>query len=127
MNWNEKLPDKCPPEEAFKPDELTVYRLVTAEHICEEDFQSQRALKPMAKFNNVDECIARSLSVFNAKEKCLNLTKLPHFKGKGKTVARLDLQKDDGVILKTFKDPNHYSWWRTTNFDITNSIIETNE
>lgn len=127
MNWIDELPDKCPPKEATNPDNFTVYRLATQEQIDEVDFQSQRALKPLAKFRGVSECLTRSLSVFSDVEKCQNMVKLPVYKGRWKMVLQLQLNEDDGMIQKTFKDPKHYSWWRTSNFNINNSVIIQNE
>jgi len=127
MNWIENLPEKCPPDKAFEPNNFKVFRLATTESVDEIDFQSQRALKPTAKFMGVDECVARSVSVFNEINKCLNLAKLPMYKNKWKAVLEIELNQNDGLALKTFKDPNHYSWWRSTNFDINNSKLKTIE
>lgn len=127
MNWIEDLPSQCPPKEAIEPNNFKVYRLAKKASIDENDFQSQRALKPNRVFNGVNECIARSLSVFNNASKCLNMTKLPPYKKRFKAVLEITLEKEDGLVLKTFKDPNHYSWWRTTNFVLSKSIILTND
>jgi hypothetical protein len=64
MNWIENLPEKCPPDEAFVPVNFKVFRLAITESTDEINFQSQRALKPNAIFKGVDECVARSVSVF---------------------------------------------------------------
>ncbi|NEV94471.1 hypothetical protein G3567_09990 [Psychroflexus sp. YR1-1] len=127
MNWKEDLPEQCPPEKAFEPNDFKVFRLATNKNIDESDFQSQRALKPKAKFKGVDECIARSISVFDEINKCLNMAKLPLYKNKWKAVLEIELNESDGLALKTFKDPCHYSWWRSTTFDINNSILKTIE
>lgn len=125
MNWSEELPDKCPPAEAVEADGFVVYRLAVKNEFDEEDFKSQRALKPHPHvFKGVDECIARSVSVFNEMQKCVDMIKLPLYKGKFKTVLELKLTGNDGQIMKTFTDPNHYSWWRSSSFDISNAIIK---
>lgn len=123
MNWIEVLPDECPPKEAFKPEDFKVYRLAKEASVDERDFQSQRALKPNKVFKGLSECLARSLSVYNNVAKCLNMTKLPVYKKRWKAVLEITLEKEDGLILKTFTDPNHYSWWRTTNFSLDKAII----
>lgn len=46
-------------KEAIEPDSFKVYRLAKAPEINEEDFKSQRALKPKKVFKGVNECIAR--------------------------------------------------------------------
>lgn len=80
------------------------------------DFQSQRLQKPTSKFKGISECITRSLSVFNNIDKCKNMSKLPLYKGRWKSIIEIDLVKEDGLVLKTFK-ANHYSWWISTTFD----------
>ena len=127
MNWIEDLPEKCPPENAFEPNDFKVFRLATNENLDESDFQSQRALKPNAKFKGVDECIARSISVFSEINKCINMAKLPMYKNKWTAVIEIELNENDGLALKTFKDPSHYSWWRSTTFDLNNSKVKTIE
>lgn len=127
MNWSEDLPDKCPPEEAFLPNGMTIYRLATSKNYDENDFKSQRALNLNKKFKNISECIARSLSVYNDVSKCFNLMKLPIYKGRWNTVLEIELLNDEGLIMKTFKDPNHYSWWRTKNFNIDKAVVVKDE
>ena len=127
MNWIEELPEKCPPEDAFEPNGMQVYRLATSENTEEIDFQSQRALNPNKTFIGIDECIARSLSVYNEIGKCWNMIKLPFYKNRWKAVLGIELNNSDGLVKKTFKDPNHYSWWRTTNFELTKVVLITNE
>lgn len=117
-NWTEELPNKCPPDNAFDPNRMTFFRLAKTNPVTEDDFLSKRATSPTIVFPNVNECIARSLSVWNNFEKCINILKLPIHKNKRQIVMQLNLQTGDGLVLKTFK-PNHYSWWRTTNYDIT--------
>ena len=113
-DWFEKLPGKCPPDNAFSPEGFTFYRLSNSEKPTESDFLSQRALSPTSNFKGVSDCVALSLSVWDDINKCLNLTKLPRHKGK--SVLLLKLKREDGLVLKTFK-PNHFSWWRTKSFD----------
>lgn len=114
QQWSEQLPDQCPPDNAFNPDGLVFYRLSVTAQPTANDFKSQRAICQTCKFD-VSECIARSISVWNDIDKCLNLLKLPRHKGK--TAIKLELTSNDGLVLQTFK-PNHYSWWRTKTFDI---------
>ena len=115
FEWFEELPEMCPPDNAFNPEGYTFYRLTNGENPTEEDFLSQRALCPTCKYNNVTECISRSLSVWDNVEKCLNLLKLPRHKNK--RVLALALKSTDGLVLQTFK-ANHHSWWRSKSFDI---------
>ena len=112
--WSEELPDLCPPKEAFNPDGKVFYRLIESSMPNESDFESQRAMCPDCTFN-VSECIARSLSIWDDIDKCLNILKLPRHRGKA-AIAIL-FTPSDGVIQQTFKS-NHYSWWKTQSFNI---------
>jgi hypothetical protein len=114
IDWFEDLPDKCPPDDAINPDGRTFYRLTNSDIPSDKDFLSLRELCPSCKFRDVSECIARSLSIWEDVEKCLNLLKLPRHKDK--KVLTLKLEATDGLILQTFKK-SHYSWWRTKSFD----------
>lgn len=122
--WFEELPEQCPPPEAFNPDGKTLYRFLKNEEPIEEDLNSQRTMAPDKIFVGVDECIARSVSVLDNLEKCHNLRKLPRHKKKGwKAILELRLTESDGLILKTFSDPNHYSWWRSNSFNFATARV----
>jgi hypothetical protein len=114
IQWSEILPEQCPPENAIDPNGMVFYRLCESAPI-ENDFKSQKAICPTGVYKNVSECIARSLSVWDDIDKCLNILKLPRHKGKSAMI--LELKSHDGLVLQTFK-PNHYSWWRTQLFGI---------
>ena len=82
----------------------------------DSDFWSHRQRFPHKKFH-VSECIARSLSIFddlNAAEQLRLL--LPAMRLK--PVFQLDLLEKDGLIQQTGNDINHFSWWRSTQFDL---------
>jgi hypothetical protein len=115
MNYRESLPEDCPPESA---DEITearlVYRLVKGAPPTLNDFLSQRALKPGAKFS-VSECQARGLSVFTQKTDCVNLLKLPHLRSN--QVALVRLEQGAGRLQQTGR-PSHHTWWPLADFDI---------
>lgn len=118
--WFEELPDKCPPDNAFNPDGYTFYRLTNGDNPTDQDFYSQRAICPTCNYKDISECIARSLSVWDDIEKCLNLLKLPRHKHK--KVMTLPLTSADGLAVQTFK-PNHYSWWRSKSFDLASVAV----
>ena len=69
----------------------------------------------------IDECIARAVSLFKNKGDALKRLKLPKFKHA--VIAVVELEPKDGVMKKTFRD-SHYSWWRSTNFDIKQAKVE---
>ena len=119
MKWVEKLSSECPPKKAYPPSGV-FFRLVNMP-IKEKDFLSHRALFPDKRFN-VDECISHSLSVFNSMVAAIQIKQLiPALRNK--SIAELPLTRKDGAILHTGANPHHYSWWRSTAFDLTNIKI----
>ena len=115
--WFEELPEYCPPKESFVPKGMTVYRFSSSEIPSNNDFISQRLLNPDKIFSGVSECIARSLSVYDDLDACNNIYKLPRHRKRFKSILVVNLNESDGLIMKTFKDPNHYSWWRSNSFN----------
>jgi len=116
MNWFEPLPNECPPKEAVDTEGLVVYRITASDPPTAYDFQSHRMRFPNKTFQ-VDECQAMSLSVHDDYEAAVDVTKLPSFKKKTNFIKEISLKKDDGLIKQT-GSANHYSWWRSHNFDI---------
>lgn len=66
MNWYEQLPPLCPPADAV-PCGGKYYRIAKGNPVTDGDFFSQRKLQPDKQFTGlgVDECIARSISLFS--------------------------------------------------------------
>lgn len=121
MTWFEALPPDCPPDEAFSP-ENSFFRLGSIPPDA-SDFWSHRRLFPHKVFQ-VSECIARSLSVFDDLEAVRQLRRLlPAMRSK--PIFQVDLTGKHGLILQTGNNLHHYSWWRSTGFDLqTIHIIE---
>lgn len=117
--WYEELPKFCPPSNAIAPQSEIFYRVAKGDPTQNSDFFSQRKLQPDKQFN-VDECIARAISIFRDTEDAIRISLLPKFKGGA--IAEIILTEKDGLIMKTFKD-SHYSWWRTKQFDYKNARI----
>lgn len=125
IEWFEDLPPQCPPKEAIAPNGMKVYRFSSNDEPTEHDFLSQRMLNPDREFKNISECVSRSLSVFNDIQECKNRIKLPRNRKRFKQILEVELTDMDGLILKTFTHPNHYSWWRSKAFNWeTVSIID---
>jgi hypothetical protein len=122
MNWYEQLPELCPPVDAV-PCEGTYYRIAKGNPANDGDFFSQRKLQPNKVFTGlgVDECIARSISLFSDINDATRRLKLPKFRNA--QIAGVTLEPKDGVMKKTFSD-SHYSWWRSTNFEVSQAKIE---
>ena len=66
MAYREELPAQCPPDGAEEiTAEREVFRVVKTDPPTEDDFRSQRAMKPDAVFQDVSERLAKGLSVFS--------------------------------------------------------------
>ncbi len=111
--WAEELPPNCPPDAAFPPNHDVFYRLVGQFPPTEEDFFSHRKLYPRKRFH-VDECQARSVSIFNRLEEGAKILKLPAHKNK--KIVKLVLPPESGVMLQTGQNKAHYSWWRSKRY-----------
>ena len=120
LNWFEKIPEQCPPEDAIYPNGEEFYRLCTNNPALSSDFYSQKKENPKRKFAGISECILFSVSIWNDKNKCLALKKFPS--QKNKKLGKFILNKEDGVLKNTFK-PNHFSWWRNEKFNFASTIV----
>lgn len=122
MIWFEKLPQLCPPSDAA-PCNGAYFRLANGSPATSADFFSQQKLQPGKVFtgNGVDDCIARAVSLFKDKGDAEKRKKLPKFKHA--VIAKVKLEPKDGVMKKPFSC-SHYSWWRSTEFDVSQAITE---
>ena len=122
MDFYEQLPADCPPKEAIAI-EKPFFRLGSIPP-GESDFWSHRKRFPHKVFK-VDACIAMSLSVFDDLDAVLHLKRLlPAMRSK--SVFQLNLTSKDGVVSQTGNDAHHFSWWRSTEFDLsTIKILDT--
>lgn len=115
MSFRERLPEGCPPTEAYGLLEtLTVFRLVWGDPPSDDDFKSQRAERPGNQFD-VSECQARGLSVFSDARDAKKRLKLPKFKGR--MLCTVTLDKGAGYIQRTNR-MSHLTWWPLADFDI---------
>ena len=122
MEWFEDLPVACPPSDAT-PCNGEYFRIANGNPATSPDFFSQRKLQPNKIFvgKGINECIARAVSLFKDKDDALKRLKLPKFRHS--VIAVVELEPKDGVMKKTFLD-SHYSWWRSTNFDVKQAKVE---
>jgi hypothetical protein len=112
-DWSEELPPNCPPAEARPPGLRRFYRLVNSFPPSASDFLSNRALFPDRRFN-VDECIARALSIFETAKACSRIRRLPLHRDQ--VLVAFSLPDSCGVILRT-AGHTHYSWWSRRGFN----------
>lgn len=117
----------CPHEDAFLPDGSKVYyRYIHGGNVSSDSFLPTKVNldKPFPKV--FDDCIAKSVSIFDDINGLMNgVFRLPHHKGKTRTIGLIKLTPKDGVLKQTFDNPNHHSWWRANGFDI--AKVETME
>lgn len=111
--WHEELPENCPPADAEYPENFLCFRLASQNPPVEDDYRSHRELYPEREFH-VNECRARSLSVFSDRSECEKIKKLPA--NREKLLISFRLFPECGVIKKTGKSEAHYSWWILADF-----------
>lgn len=119
--WLETLPEQCPPEDA----ELcngSYYRIANGNPVDSADFFSQRKLQSdkVFKGSDINECVARTISLFSDRKEAERRLKLP--KIRNASIALVELEPKDGMIKKTFGIA-HDSWWRTIEFDVSQAKI----
>lgn len=116
----------CPHEDAFEPNGLKeFYRVLKTNPATSDCFLPTpiNSDKPLPR--GFDECIGRSVSVYDDLQGMINgFFKLPSNKGKKKYIGILKLKETDGRIKQTFDHKNHHSWWRSRDFDITTVTIQ---
>jgi len=124
MKYRENLPTGCPPADAESIDnDRFVFRLVRQEQPTNDDFKSQRAKNPVAKFHGVSECQALGLSVHTTKDASEKVKKLPRFRKN--RICRVKLVSGAGKIQQTGSCSFHHTWWPFANYDIlANCFIE---
>ena len=115
MRFREDLPQNCPPANAAEiSGPLVMYRLTQEKEPTNEDFFSFRKLKPEAKYQELNECLASGLSVFSdpklARKRAVR-------RMKGYRVCRVKLDIGSGMIMKTYGH-GHHTWWPYHSFDI---------
>lgn len=121
MTWFEELPSQCPPADAM-PAQGRFFRIAKGLPTESEDYFSQRHLQPDKVFigEGIDECIVRSVSLFNDLEVAKMRLRLPKFRNQ--IIVAVDLEPVDGVMKKTF-GLSHFSWWRSTDFNFSKATL----
>jgi len=111
------LPPNCPPDDAINPNNMAFYRLVASFPPRREDFYSLRKIFPNKKpYNNQDECIQRSCSLFSTYNAC-DFIRKTFSRHNTKKIVKITLPPTCGLIKKTCSKDNHYSWWMIKKFD----------
>ncbi|KJU84907.1 hypothetical protein MBAV_002898 [Candidatus Magnetobacterium bavaricum] len=80
----------------------------------ETDFKSHRKRWPDRTFG-VDECQARSVSVWDEAEACKKIMAIPL--NNHKRIAKLLLNKESGRLRQVGNKKQHFSWWIYSGFE----------
>lgn len=113
----DELPPNCPPDSAYPPNGKAFFRMAFQFPPTEEDFFSKRRQGgPNKNFLGVDECIVRSVSLYDNLDDMLNGRRLPRLKRKS-FIVRIILPTNSGLISKTFRSKSHFSWWRSKGYN----------
>lgn len=119
--WVPSMPVDIPPEEICIPANHVLYRLTKKEHITKFDLLSYYELDPEHDWGD-KLGIAHGLSLFDDLSKVNKLIRIPSLKN-SKGVSKLTLNAQNGVVKQTTKNHYHYTWWKTSSFDI--NTVET--
>lgn len=118
-SWAIQMPDGCPPEDVFVPSEHPFYRLAKqSDNYSADDFKSYAEAAPGPNWG-VLLPLAVGLSIIDNEKKARKNLKLPMFRN-FKGVISLVLNPIDGVVKQTGVHRSHYTWWRTTSFQMSN-------
>lgn len=116
VEWIPSMPEGVPPKEICIPDNHTFFRLTKDENITPADLKTYQELKPECDWGDKTD-LSYGISLFNDIDKVNKLRKIPSLKN-AKGVSKLILNAPDGVVKQTTPKIYHYTWWRTSSFDI---------
>lgn len=115
VTWAPEMPDGVPPEVIQVPKEHPLFRLTKENKLSEDDLITYHELDPNKdwgdKFVN-----SFGVSLFDDLTKVDKLLKIPSLR-KSKGISKLVLNPLDGVVNQTGRK-HHYTWWKTTYFDM---------
>ena len=121
IDWKIEMPSGCPPEDIEIPIEHKLYRLTLDKKgsLTERDLITYSELEPNKDWgDHYFQSFGLSLitKISEAKKKLL----LPNIRKQNLNgVAEVTLNPTDGVVKQTGRK-DHYTWWQTKSFDISN-------
>ena len=119
ITWVCTMPEGCPPLTIMVPNDHRFYRYAKqADTYNEDDFKSYAELNPNKDWGTMLP-LAIGLSLIDNEQKAKNNLKLPMLKTFS-GVIELNLNPTDGVVKQTGSHKSHYTWWRTTSFNLSN-------
>ena len=120
--YKSELPINCPPIEV-EQQEMSLYRLITPDDLF-ESFKNHVELddENLAYKTN---CKAYALSIFDNIKEVKSL--LDKENNEGKSIAKVKIKKEYGVLSKKPSKKGHFSLWLYTSFnpsDVTFELIQ---
>ncbi|MBQ6199938.1 MAG: hypothetical protein IJK50_00705 [Prevotella sp.] len=117
--WVCTMPDGCPPEDVLVAEGHPFFRLAKlADAYSADDFKSYAEADPQRNWGQMLP-MAVGLSLIDNETKARRNLKLPMFR-QFKGIISLTLHPTDGVVRQTGVHRSHYTWWRTTSFQMSN-------
>lgn len=117
--WVMEMPAGCPPAEIMVPFSHPFFRLAhDAATYDENDFKSYAEIDSQKNWGERLP-MAVGLSLIDNESKARKNLKLPMFR-QYKGIIALTLNPTDGVVKQTGIHNSHYTWWRTTTFQMSN-------
>jgi len=117
--WICQMPAGCPPEDVLVPSEHPFFRLaIQADSYTIEDFKSYAETDSQRNWGERLP-LAVGLSLIDNEAKARKNLRLPMFR-KFKGIIAITLNPSDGVVKQTGVHLSHYTWWRTTSFQMSN-------
>lgn len=117
--WACTMPDGCPPDEVLVADNHPFYRLaINSDTYSADDFKSYAEIDPQHNWGKMLP-LAVGLSIIEGEAKARRNLKLPMFR-QFKGIIALTLNPTDGVVKQTGVHRSHFTWWRTSSFQMSN-------
>jgi hypothetical protein len=117
--WTCVMPDGCPPEDVLVAEEHPFFRLAKqVDSYSADDFMCYAEADPQRNWGQMLP-LAVGLSLIESEAKARRSLKLPMFR-QYQGIISLTLNPTDGVVKQTGVHRSHYTWWRTTSFQMSN-------
>ena len=101
----------CPHKDAFVPNGATpFYRYIKGGEVSSDSFLPTTLNPDLPLPKECDACVLKSVSLYDDLQSLINgVFKLPHNKGKKKTIGLICISEKDGMLKQTF-GKGHHSW-----------------
>lgn len=117
--WAFSVSDECLPTEVMVPSNHPFFRLARHSSLYDKDDFKTYAEKDPFRCWGKQLPLAVGLSLIDNEAKARRNLKLPVFR-QFQGIIALTLNPEDGVVKQTGVHRSHYTWWRTTAFQMSN-------